>query len=220
MIAYLIYFFREVPLFIGLVASVIFFLYSRHLEWRERVAASLIVVYFFFDALSNWISYHHHTNQWLYNLACPVEVLIPLWVYYQIITSRLVKRMVPVFALLYCVGYVLNRMYVQGSDHLNTFTLLPAMAVLAILAFLHLEQCMADLDHSPFDNFFFWFSLANLIDNTGGFSYISTLPWFAYQHPHVVSRLKMVNDFFYCSWFVTVSIGLIWKKKALKSFSL
>src|SRR6185436_8270679 len=97
-----------------------------------------------------------------YNFSMPVILALVAFFYRHVLNSESIKKIIPIALLIFTMIHILNILFGEGWKIFNTFTLLPAQAAIGFLAFLYLRQTVEHEDGNPFQNFIFWFSIANL----------------------------------------------------------
>lgn len=207
----------------GLAAFIIFLIKCNQLSVSEILAGVLVFTYYLFDLMAASITYFNHfapENAWFYNIAQLLELSFFFYIYTFMVRNQKIIRTIKIIIPIFVVLFILNLCCGQGFSVINTFTILPAQAIIALLAFLHLRQCVEATDENPFYDFSFWFSIATLVSNAAGVPVLATINWFNYRNTEVADRLYIINDIIYCTWFALISIGLLWtKRQPISSFS-
>lgn len=171
---------------------------------------------FSFDLIAFIIGVYYKNNQWFYNIAVLLETSLLFYIYFELFNSSFVKRTIKYAYPGFLFFFLINYFFIQGMYVFNNYTFVPSYAFLALLAFKHLQQCVDQLTENPFSNFFFWFSMANLLDFTVSAPLLGILSWFAYENETIARSLYLINDIVYVMWFTILSIGIVWTSRHRK----
>jgi hypothetical protein len=105
----------------------IFFVEAMALLWK-----------YYFVTLPNWP--YSKSNLWLYNSFLVPQYLLYLAVYYRVIASPLLKRVIVALAVLFTLFAIVNILFIQDIHSINSYTLAFASCIVIFLTVAYFEQ--------------------------------------------------------------------------------
>lgn len=200
----------------GFITCIVFLIYRKSFRKGELIIVALVVLYFSFDCAAFLLGHFYKSNQWFYNIAILIEISLLFYIYYRLFNYTYIKRAIKYAYPGFLFFFLINYFFIQGQYVFNNYTFVPSYAFLALLAYLHLQQCVDQLTENPFSNFYFWVSMANLLDFTVSAPLLGILSWFAFENEKIARSLYTINEMVYVAWFSILSIGIIWTSRLRK----
>src|SRR6185369_10053437 len=110
-----------------------------------------------------------------------------------LIRNSKLKIVLVISFMLYILLHLANMIWWQGSDAIETYSLLIGQTALGVFAFLYLRQTVEQSDESPFNDFFFWFSIATLLTNFVSTPVTALMNWFPREYEKLYAILYYVG---------------------------
>lgn len=212
MIDFLLYLLKYWVHPVGLISSSLFLALWPRLNLLEICIASLIFFCFFLDLIAAAFAFKSIPNQWLYNLGFPIQVLLIAFIYYKQFSSTTFKKYIKKGYLIFSVLYLIDLLFFQKMNQLNTYVYIPTCMLIATLSYFYLREIMDNQEIQIWKDISFWFACAMLINYTATAPLISLLTWPGISQP-VWNNIYYVNNIIDCIWFLLLGIGLLWTKR-------
>lgn len=199
-------------------ACVVFLVLWNRLTKIESWVGLLLFGCFFLDLFAASFAYKAAPNLWIYNLGVPIQLLLIVIIYHQLLTSTILKKYLRIGYFVFFILLCVDLLFIQKFNVFNTYVFIPAYLCLAFVSFIYLKNAMENHTESPYKNFFFWFGCATLINYTALVPFIALLTWSGLSEP-VWNKVYYLSNLIYCSWFTLISFGIIWTKLRTSSSS-
>ena len=176
------------------------------------------MVYYAVDIIAATITEYsqQESNIWFYNVSLLFEILLYFYVFNCLIISNTYKKLIVNFALVFFITDIINMTSGQGINVLSTYTLIPAHIFVVLLAYLHMKLTIENIDLKPLLLFSFWFSIATFISVATSIPVLSIINSLNDENLELASKIFILNDIAYCSWYCLIIVGLLWTRKHTK----
>lgn len=171
-----------IPLFLSTLLSLKVF----RLKWPAYYRLfSILLIFITATEISaiTWKYYLHplfdgytNSNLWLYNISLILQYILYLGIYYQVIHSVLLKKIILVLVILYPIFAILNLIFFQPVNTINSYTIVFASTIVIFVTTSYFEQLRREeyvikLGTHPM----VWLSLGAFIFHAANLPYIISL---------------------------------------------
>lgn len=201
-----------------LLLSAIFSLKSFRQKWPKpyQLFAVLVIVTLLTEILAiTWKWYLHKmftwdyskNNYWVYNIFITVRLGILLTIFYQILYSTLLKRIILYAGPVLVIFGVLNYLVIQGVYQYNTYSVIFAHIPIIILCLSYFKQLLEEtriiaLQKEPL----VWMTLGTFIYHSVSLPFLVMLGFLNMQHSNLSLLYLPINDtlnLLMCSFYLT-----------------
>lgn len=207
--------FGDISRYILILTAVIATLYFN--KYR-RTPLKYIMYYLWYAALLETMGvilpkYLNLTNAWWYNIGINIEILFYLYLYYQYVSNKTIKKFILIGGTIYESYFLIN--YLVLSDNWNVYQNFPftlgGLLIIAVVFMFLLEMFQSDKVLYSGRYLIFWISLGLLFYN------IIPLPLFVARNfitnlPSMMNIQFAANILMYCSFIY----GFIWSSMKYK----
>ena len=212
--------FQFIPFDVELLAFLFFLYFWRSLTYFEKWVGYIILISFCFDVLAEAaliFVVNKPSNQWVYNYTICILFLVVAWFYYVQINTKKVKIGIQYGAVLFLLCHIGNMAFGQGVEVINLYSILPAQAAIAYLAYRYMRQVVEFSPNKPTNDFTFWYSGATLFNNIGTIPVLATINLLPPSDIETSGWLYNLNSIIgYYINFAIIIFGLLWTRKFQK----
>ena len=193
--------------------------FRRCMPLHFKLLLVFVFLYAFIDTAGAIIArIYELKNHFLYNLVWGVQYMIIAYFYYHTLQSRVIKKIIRGFFVLFPILFIINACWIQGFFMFQTYSIVLGASFMLLFAVSYIWQIYTSTEtQSIFRDPVFWFSLAWLFyygltaPYLGMLNYLLTnFPDFAYDY------YVRVVDFSDCLRNSLLIIGFLCKKTASK----
>jgi len=180
------------PVIFSWAASIVALIaFRRWMPLHFKLLLVFVFLYAFADTAGAIIgSYYKLKNHFLYNLVWGIQYIIIAYFYYHMLHSRIIKKVILVFFVLFPIFFFINACWIQGFYTLQTYSIVLGGSFMLLFAVAYIWQLYISTEtQSIFRDPVFWFSLAWLFyygltaPYLGMLNYLlSNFPNFAYNY--------------------------------------
>jgi hypothetical protein len=179
------------PIIFSWAASIVAMItFRRWMPLHFKVLLVFVFLYAFADTAGAIIGPYYGSNHFFYNLLWGVQYLIIAYFYYHTLQSRIIKKVILVFFVLFPIFFFINACWIQGFYTLQTYSIVLGGSFMLLFAVAYIWQLYISTEtQSIFRDPVFWFSLAWLFyygltaPYLGMLNYLlSNFPNFAYNY--------------------------------------
>lgn len=214
-----------IPLFVSMLLSLKSFRLRWHIQYR--LFAVLLIIVFATEALAIcWKYYLHNTigkgqysnsNLWIYNIALIPQYLLYLRIYYLVIRSLILKKVIIIISFLFSALAILNLIFFQTINSINSYSLVASSAIVLFLSVSYFEQLRNEseiirLTAHPM----VWLSLGALIFHAANLPYIISLDYLIHNNLSLAVALYYIYLGLNCILYTFYSIGFLCQYPQLK----
>jgi hypothetical protein len=163
------------------------------------------------DVYTTYLAFNSLNTLPYNNILMLSEGMVIILLYYIHSPFTTGKRILLYLSLIYLIFSIINFVFIQGEDNLNTYSIMPCGLVIAILSYLNIRMFITS--ETFFKSLLFWFSVANFIYFIVVIPSLSFLPIANNISYELGASLKVINDTAYILWSLIISIGFICQKK-------
>jgi hypothetical protein len=206
------------PLFISMLLS----LKSFRLSWPApyKIFSLLLIcisVIEIFALLWKYILYNNvgyggfsNSNIWLYNCFLVPQYLLYLYVYHQVIKSKLLKRTILIAGVVYSLFTLVNILFFQSINSINSFPIIAASIIILFLTSGYFEQLRKEkeimrLTSQPM----VWISLGAFIFHAANLPYIISLNYLIHNNIPLAIALFYIYLGLNCIMYTFYSIAFL-----------
>ena len=171
------------PLFISMLLSLKSFRRSWHVHYRT-FAVLLLFVFLIESIAISWSYYFTFrkgrpfspSNLWLYNLFLIPQYLLYMALYYQVIRSALLKRILIGIGIVYTCFAVINMLFLQHIDGFDSYTLAMADGIVIFMTVSYFNQLLGEKEIVRLNGHpLVWISVGAFIFHAANLPYILAL---------------------------------------------
>ena len=148
--------------------------FRRWMPLHFKLLLVFVFLYAFIDTAGAIIArIYELKNHFLYNLVWGVQYMIIAYFYYHTLQSRVIKKIIRGFFVLFPILFIINACWIQGFFMFQTYSIVLGASFMLLFAVSYIWQVYTSTEtQSIFRDPVFWFSLAWL------FYYGLTAPYF------------------------------------------
>ena len=176
---------------------------------------NIVVFYLWYTVVLEYVAqYYLYYNAWWYNIGINIEILFYLYLYYQYISNKSIKKFILIGGTIYESYFLIN--YLVLSDNWNVYQNFPftlgALLIIVVVFMFLLEMFQSDKVMYSGRYLIFWISLGLLFYN------IIPLPLFV-ARSFIKNMASMMNIQFIANILMYFSFiyGFIWSSMNYKS---
>lgn len=155
--------------------------------------------------------YFKSNNTFLYNLYVPIDLSLILVILIYTFNKPSLKKICLLILLFGLILSACNYAFIQGSNILNTFTLIPYSMLVAVVCYIALRKRFMTGELSF--NFINAFLAANIIYYAMSVVVISAVPYLNGLNLELSRKVFLLNEFSLSVKYVMIIVGLIWTLK-------
>lgn len=164
--------------------------------------------YFFYSKIG--AGHFSNSNIWLYNCFLIPQYLLYMLVYYKLLISSFLKKTIVITAILFSVFTVINLLFFQPIDTINSFPLIVASLIMLLLTTGYFEQIrkgkeIIQLTSEPM----IWISLGAFIFHTANLPYIISLNYLIHNNIPLAIALFYIYLGLNCIMYTFYSIAFL-----------
>jgi hypothetical protein len=173
----------------------------------------------------SWKYYHHYigaghratSNLWLYNSLLVPQYLLYMAVYYHVLRSARIKKIILIAGVLLILTGIINPLFFQSIHSVNSVTLVMASAIIIFLTVTWFEQLRREEEQTPLiTNPMAWISLGAFIFHAAFLPYIIGLNYLSNVNISLAIALFYVFLILNCVMYTLYSISFLCKATHLK----
>lgn len=156
-------------------------------------------------------------NTRLYNVFTPLEYLFYSYIFYQSISSKMVKRFILAFILVYPLLTLTNQMFIQGFKSFHSYTYLLGAFFIVLWSIIYLNQILrSEASENPLNDILFWISAGLLFFYACNFPYLMMMNYLIKYNRALAIQyfpiIHILNIILYCMFIV----GFVCKRITLR----
>ena len=194
--------------------------FRRWMPLHFKVLLVFVFLYAFVDtAGAIMVRYYEiNNNHFLYNLIWGVQYMIIAYFYYHTLQSRIIKKIILGFFVVFPLFFIINAYWIQGFYTLQTYSIVLGASFMLLFAVSYIWQVYTSTEtQSIFRDPIFWFSLAWLFYYGLNAPYLGMLNYLLNNsYDFAVDYYVMVIDFSDCLRNLLLIIGFLCLRTAMK----
>gem|GEM_PF-1562943 len=203
--------FFNIPLCFLSITILIGIAYMGKLQKIELAVVGVLLFVLLFEFFAYRYSHFYGvSNLWIYTISMSMVQISTLIIYLRFVPHHL-KTILVLSIAIFLILAVTNLLSWQGSDQLNTFTLLPMGILIAIISYVIIRKQVlsADIRSAPLLGFF----VGNLTYYTLSIVALSAIPILINLDLTQALNFKHLNDASYSLWSICIATGIVWTKR-------
>lgn len=153
---------------------------------------------------------HSNSNIWLYNCFLIPQYLLYMFTYYQVLRSKLIKKIIFITAILYSVLTVVNILFLQPVNSINSYSLIAASLIILFLTTTYFEQLRNEKDIIELKSHpMVWISLGAFIFHAANLPYIISLNYLIHYNISLAVALFYIYLALNCVMYTLYSIAFL-----------
>ena len=204
------------PVFFSWAASIVALItFRRWMALHFKVLLVFVFLYAFVDTAGAIIGPYYGSDHFLFNLLWGIQYLVIAYFYYHTLQSRIIKKVILIFFVLFPIFFFINACWIQGFFTLQTYSIVLGGSFMLLFAVAYIWQVYISTEtQSIFRDPVFWFSLAWLFYYGLNVPYLGMLNYLWENNPKFALRFYlMVIDVSDCLRNLFLIIGFLCKKK-------
>jgi len=195
-----------------IVALIVF---RRWMPMHFKLLLIFVFLYAFIDTAGAILARNYKlSNHFYYNLVWGVQYMIIAYFYYHTLQSKIIKKILLVFFVLFPIFFIINAYWIQGFYTLQTYSIVLGASFMLLFAVSYIWQVYTSTEtQSIFRDPVFWFSLAWFFYYGLTAPYFGMLNYLLHNDPDFASDYYVwVIDFSDCLRNSLLIIGFLCKK--------
>ena len=196
---------------------------SRRREWHShyRTMSLLLVCVFLIETMAFSWSYYFYTffkrgghfdksNLWLYDLFLIPQYLLYMRLYYQIIRSALLKKIIIGLGILYTSFAVFDMVYLQKLKQADTYTVVMADGIVIFLTVSYFNQLLEEKEIIRLSSHpLVWISVGAFLFHATNLPYILALNYLTHSNPSLALALFYIYLALNCIMYSLYTIAFL-----------
>ncbi|MBK7853689.1 MAG: hypothetical protein IPJ79_01150 [Bacteroidetes bacterium] len=85
-------------------------------------------------------AYKDEPNLWIYNLGVPIQLLLIVIIYHQLLASTIFKKYLRIGYFVFFILLCVDLLFIQKFNVFNTYVFIPAYLCIAFVSFIYLKM--------------------------------------------------------------------------------
>ena len=207
------------PVIFSWAASIVALIsFRRWMPLHYKLLLVFVFLYAFADTAGAIIGSYYGTNHFFFNIVWGIQYMIISYFYYHTLQSRIIKKIILVFIVLFPIFFLINACWIQGFYKLHTYSIAIGGSFMLLFVIAYIWQVYTSTEtQSIFRDPVFWFSLAWLFYYGLTAPYLGMLNYLLNNDPDFAHGYYIwVIDFSDCLRNSLLIIGFLCKKTATK----
>jgi len=208
------------PLIFSWTASIVaLMVFRRWMPIHFKLLLVFVFVYVLVDTAGTYFARNNGlNNHFLYNILWGVQYMIIAYFYYNMLQSRIIKKIILGFFALFPIFFIINACWIQGFYTFQTYSIVLGASFMLLFAVSYIWQVYTSTEtQSIFRDPVFWFSLAWLFYYGLTAPYLGMLNYLLDNNPKFASDYYLwVIDFSDCLRSSLLIIGFLCLKATMK----
>jgi hypothetical protein len=208
------------PLIFSWAASIVaLIIFRRWMPLHFKLLLVFVFLYGFVDTAGAIIArIYDLNNHFYYNIVWGIQYIIIAYFYYYTLKSRIIKKIILVFFVLFPIFFLINACWIQGFYTLHTYSIVLGASFMLLFSVSYIWQVYTSTEtQSIFRDPVFWFSLAWLFYYGLTAPYLGMLNYLLNNDPDFAFGYYVwVIDFSDCLRNLLLIIGFLCMKTAMK----
>lgn len=189
-------------------------------DWsRERLEIYLIIFSFYLIDVTAFLIATKLpidiSNRWFYNIMQIPQLGVVLFYFSRKLISQRRRKTYTILYYIFFITHISMATFIYGWLQLDVYILVPMTAIVGVVALDYIREMLDDVTHKPLYNPAFWFAIATTISYLGSVPVTSLYFRLEESNMDLALRIWHINDVVYASWFLIITVGLLWTHKQM-----